>query len=255
MMNRRHFLRTLGIAPLALSAVSRAEKEKTQLVLYCGVTMAKALSEIAEQFKKTQPAVDVVILRGGSKDLYDTIVASGVGDLYLPGEPDLILNNAEVFSQSVEIGFNQATLVVPKGNPKNILPELKQLLRQDLVTVLATAEQGAIGRETRLLLEKVDLYEQAMAHASVLMADGRSLTQAIQRGEADVCLNWRAAVNFAPHAVETVLLPETVAPKRALLLAKLSVSQQSELASAFIQFASGALGQAIMQSHGFLDSR
>jgi molybdate transport system substrate-binding protein len=255
MMNRRQFLYRLGLAPFIVSGSAQAEKVKTQLVFYCGVTMAKAMSEIADLFKREYPLVDVVILRGGSQDLYDTIVTSAVGDLYLPGEPDLILNHRDsaVFSQSVEIGFNQAALMVSKGNPKGILPELSQLLRKDLVTVLATPQQGAIGIETQQILEKLDLYEQAIAHASVLMADGRSLTQAIQRGEADVCLNWRSAGLFAIDLVDILQLPESIAPKRALLLTKLAVSQQSALADAFIAFASGSVGRTIMRRHGFLD--
>lgn len=249
-MDRRQFL-FAGAAVLLPASVFA--KENTKLIVYCGVTMAKALGAIAEQFKRLHPDVEVVILRGGSKDLYDTLASSRKGDLYLPGDPSYVTDHLEsgLFNGFVEIGYNQMALMVPKGNPKQIQPELQSLLRHDLVTVLSTPDQGAIGLETQQVLEANGLYESAIAHASLLMSDGRSLTQAIQRGEGDVCLNWRAGVNFAPNEVELVELPDSIAPRQALLLAKLSFTQHAFLADQFMQLATSEIGQGVMRSYGF----
>ena len=41
----------------------------------------------------------------------------------------------------VDVGFNQAALVVLKGNPRNISADVKQMLRKDLAIVICNHEK------------------------------------------------------------------------------------------------------------------
>jgi molybdate transport system substrate-binding protein len=255
-MNRRHLISSIGLSTLSvlLPSWAMAQPAKTKLMIYCGVTMAKAVGEVADQFKLLHPEVEIVMLRGGSKDLYENIVSSNLGDLYLPGEPSYIHDNqgSGLFAQSVEIGYNQIALMVQKGNPKGVKPDMRELLRKDLVTILSSPDQGSVGLETKHVLTQQGFYDEAIAHASALMSDGRSLTQAIKKGEGDVCLNWRASLHFAPEDVEIIDLPDAVAPRGELLLTKLTISKQQALADRFITFAKGEVGAKIMHRYGFL---
>jgi molybdate transport system substrate-binding protein len=249
-MNRRTFL--VGVASTFLLPRLAIAESKKRLMFYCGVTMTKAMTEMAEAFKKYHD-VDIVIIRGGSADLYDNMIKSQMGDMYLPGEPSYILNkqSSGLFAQSVEIGHNKAVFMVRKGNPKQIKPDLTELLRKDVVTVLSSPEQGAIGVESKRILESQHIYDQAIAHTSSLAADSRAIVNAIKKDEADLALNWRSALHFAPNEVELIDLPEEVAPKTALFLTKLTMTKESALVDAFLGFAQSPEGIRIMQQHGF----
>lgn len=253
--SRRHFL-SLCAASSMMPALSWANA-RPELLIYCGITMVRPISEIAALFEQ-QHQVKVTISQGGSEDLYRSLKASRKGDLYLPGEPsyrERYLN--EGLMEGVQtIGYNQAALFVRKGNPKKVTADPHQLLRSDLVTVLCTAEQGSIGLETQKILSQLGIYEKALAQASELLPDSRMLNQAMKQGTADITINWRATAFFPdnqPH-IDAIGLPKQIAKPQALLLNKLSFSNHPQLTKAFIELAASSQGQAIMRKHGFLDN-
>ena len=57
--------------------------------------MITPMTEIAEQFKKNNPGVEITIVQGGSQDLYNSLKMSKKGDLYLPGSVSYRTKNME----------------------------------------------------------------------------------------------------------------------------------------------------------------
>lgn len=254
------FLRRFALLALAFSCCGNAvaQSAKAELLLYCGITMVRPMTEIVQAFEKREN-VKISIAQGGSEDLFQSAKKSGVGDWYLPGEPSYRDKHlAEgLFAEHVVVGYNQMALMVQKGNPKRVKPDPRELLRKDLTAILGNAESGSVGQEAKRILDALQIYPQAVRAAAFLAPDSRSLVNAMKKGEADATLNWRATGFFADNAarLDVIDLDTRLAKPQALLLIRLKSTQQPELAKRFQAFAAGDAGQAIFRKHGFLDNR
>lgn len=251
---RRIALATL-ISAAALCGASQAQDRPAELLIYCGTTLVLPISDIARSFEK-QFGVKVTISQGASQDLYQSLRKSRVGDLYLPGDPDYRTRHLPegLLGDYVTLGYNQAALMVRKGNPKQVKPDLKELLRPDLAVAIGSAERGAIGLETRQILERAGIYQQVLRNASSLGAESGSLTAMLKKGEADLTMNFRATA-FFPDSVaqlEAIDLPAEVAPPKALWLSLTTVARNPADARRFMQFAAGPQGQLAFKTYGFI---
>lgn len=246
------------VATCLVSAGVQAQSAQTELLLYCGITMVRPMTEIAQLFEKREN-VKVAIAQGGSEDLYQSAKKSGVGDWYLPGEPSYREKHlAEgLFLEHVTVGHNQMGLMVQKGNPKKVKPDPRELLRKDLVAVIGNAESGSVGMEAKSILDQIGIYPQVVRAAAFLSADSRSLVSAMKKGDADVTLNWRATAFFPDNApkLDNIDLDPKIAKPQALLLIRLKSSKHPELAKRFMALAASEEGQAIFRKHGFLDNK
>lgn len=248
-----------GFALLAcLTGSVLAQQSRPEMLLYCGITMVRPMTEIAQAFEKREN-VKITIAQGGSEDLYQSARKSGVGDWYLPGEPtyrDKHLADG-LLGDYVNVGYNQMVLIVPKGNPKQIKPDPNQLLRKDLTVIIGNAESGSVGQEARRILDQLGIYPKVVRAAAFLAPDSRSLMAAMRKGEADVTMTWRATAFFSDNAgkFDVLDLGMKLAPPQPLLLNLLRTSRDPERARRFMEFASGETGQAIFRRYGFLDNK
>ncbi len=132
-----------------------ASNRKKEILIYCGITMILPMQEIARIIEKEQDCV-IKITKGGSGNLLSGIKANQMGDLYLPGS-DSYMETAitdGLVVETVLVGYNQAALIVPKGNPKKITPDPANLANEQYAAVIANPKSGSIGRQTKKILEK-----------------------------------------------------------------------------------------------------
>lgn len=240
---------------LALATPALAAPAANNLLIYCGITMVRPMTDIARLFEK-QEKISIAIAQGGSEDLYQSAKKSRQGDLYLPGEPVFRIKHQPegLLGEFRGLGFNQIALMVKKGNPKKVKPDLKELLRKDLTVVLGSSESGSVGVEAQRILTQAGLYSKVAAKVVQMLPDSRSILAAMRRGEADVTMSWRATGYFpdnAPH-VDVLDLPPSVAPLQELQLTLLTFSKNQALARKFIEFAAGPQGQTIFRQYGFI---
>ena len=248
-------LKCLVVAILFLSTVVHADS-KNELLFYVGITMVKPVNELAKNFEKANNCT-IKILQGGSQDLYDSVKSSQVGDLYLPGSVsyrDKFLKDGLLLDGKF-VGYNKLSLVVKKGNPKNIKASLSELTNDKLNVVLGNEQSGSIGDATKKLLTKFDLYEKAISNAVYLVPDSRNLINTIKNGEADLTLNWYATAFWDDNKefVEALVLDEKYSEKSKLVFNLLSTSQNKELSKKFMDYASSIEGREIFKKYGFLD--
>lgn len=245
-------------AALLVSAGVFAQSAKTELLLYCGITQVRPMTEIAHLFEKREN-VKIAIAQGGSEDLFQSAKRSGVGDWYQPGEPSYRDRHVAegLFGEQVTIGFNQMALIVQKGNPKKVKPDPRELLRKDLVAIIGNAESGSVGQEAKSILDRLGIYPQVIRSAAFLAPDSRSLMNAMKKDEADVTMSWRATGFFPDNAprLDVVDLDPKIAKPQALLLIQLKSSKHPELAKRFMALAASEEGQSIFRKHGFLDNK
>lgn len=246
----------LGLLLLTGQAV--ADTVRTDLLLYCGITMVRPMTEIAQTFERREN-VRITIAQGGSEDLFQSAKKSGVGDLYLPGEPSYREKHLKegLFGEHKVVGYNQMALMVQKGNPNKVKADPRELLRKDLVAIIGNAESGSVGKEAKDILDGLDIYPKVVRQVAFMAPDSRSLVNAMKKGQADITMNWRATGFFPDNAamIDVIDLDPRLAKPQALLLISLKSSKNPELARRFTDFAAGAEGQAIFRKYGFLDNK
>ncbi len=235
-----------------------APSYKEQMLVYCGITMVHPINEIA-RILEPELGVQIVITQGGSEDLYQSLNTARRGDLYLPGSASYRKKHEKegLLGDYTHVGYNQAAIMVAKGNPLQVSSQLEQLTRSDLKVVIGDPSTGSIGRETKRILDGAGLYDKVRANTIYLTTDSRNLSHAIRAREADIALNWRATAFFAENqdAIDAVdLAPEIAQPKK-LLLNLLTFSSMPDKAKRFMEFAASEKGQAIFRKHGFLDNQ
>ncbi len=254
----KKFLQAFITAWLLVAVSAHAQKAEPDMLLYCGITMVKPMTEIAQLFEKREQ-VNVLISQGGSEDLYQSAKKSGVGDWYLPGEPSYRNKHLGegLLGEFVNIGFNQMAMIVQKGNPKKIKADPRELLRKDLTIIIGNAESGSVGLEAKAVLDELGIYPKVVKASAFLSPDSRSLMNAMKKGEADLTLSWRATGLFADNAakLDVLDLDPKIAKPQALLLNLLKSSKNVALARRFMALAAGEEGQAIFRKHGFLDNK
>lgn len=237
-------------------AETTASAPQRELLVYCGITMVKPITEIARMVEKKEN-IRITISQGGSEDLYQSAKKSRLGDLYLSGEPSYRTKylHEGLLGEYVTVGYNQLALLVAKGNPRKVRGDLRELLRKDLMVIIGNAESGSVGHATRTLLEKKKLYRTVVDRAAFLAPDSRSLNNALKKGEADLALNWRATGFFPDNInqLDVVDLDTKTARPEPLMLTLLTFSRQKELARRFMDFAVSPQGQAVFRAYGFHD--
>lgn len=243
---------------LAAPALTLAQTSPPDMLLHCGITMVRPMTEIAKLFEEREN-VKILIVQGGSEDLYQGAKLSGQGDWYLPGEPSYRSKHLKegLLGDFVIVGYNQMALIVQKGNPKKIKADPLELLRKDVTVILGNAESGSVGQEAKTVLDGLGIYPKVVQSAAFLSPDSRGLMNAMKKGDADVTLSWRATGLFADNAtkLDVIDLSAKLAKPQALLLIKLKSSKNPALATKFMQWAAGPQGQAIFVKHGFLDNK
>lgn len=247
--------RLLILLLLTLATPAMAAPGSNNLLIYCGITMVRPITEIARQFEK-QEKITIAIAQGGSEDLYQSAKKSLQGDLYLPGEPIFrVKHQAEgLLGEYRSLGLNQMGFIVQKGNPKKVKPNLKELLRKDLTVILGSNESGSVGVEAHRILTKAGLYNKVAAKAVQMLPDSRNVMSAMRRGEADVTMSWRATGFFPDNALllDVIDLPAHIATPQELQLTLLAFSKNKVLARKFMKFAAGPQGQAVFNRYGFI---
>jgi molybdate transport system substrate-binding protein len=247
----------VGLVMLSGCSDESSNSQKPELLVYCGITMIKPMSEIARIIEEEQN-VSISFSQGGSEDLYQSLKTSKKGDLYLPGSASYRKRHLEdgLLGEFVHVGYNQAALMVHKGNPKQLNDGLPDLLRKDINVVICNPESGSIGRESKRILESAGIYEQVMQNTVYLTTDSRNLNGALKKHDADLILNWRATAFFDENKefMDVIDLDPKIAKPKKLLLNLLTFSQHPEVARRYMEYASSPEGQAIFRKYGFLDN-
>jgi molybdate transport system substrate-binding protein len=237
---------------------AKVEETKKELLVYCGITMVKPMQDIAKIIEQKHNC-KIRISQGGSKDLYESLKSSKIGDLYLPGSDSYRNKNIKdgFLKDGVYVGFNQAAMVVQKNNPKGIKADLNELKNSELSVILCNPDSGSIGKQTVKVLNKVDknLEKEAYANTITLTTDSRNLNKALRDKQADVVVNWKATAFWPENApyMDVLSLDESVAPKKKLVINLLSFSKYPEIAKDFMTYASSKDGQEIFHKYGFLE--
>ncbi len=246
------FLLTI-LSILAASCSSDQPETKKELLIYSGITMIHPMSEIADIIEE-QENCEIIITKGGSGNLLDSIRVNQVGDLYLPGSDSYIETAVEegLVSEHVPVGYNQIAIMVQEGNPKEITSDLMNFTNTDYYIVLGNPDSGSVGKETKRTLEAKGIYEEVINNTRRLTTDSKDLTAVLINGEADLVINWYATATWPENApyIDAIPIDEEYAKIKQLRLGLLTTSKHPDIARKFMDYATSPEGQALFAKYG-----
>ena len=232
------------------------QKNKPELLIYCGITMINPMLEIAEYVEKEKNC-KIRITKGGSGNLLNAIKINKTGDLYLPGAHSYIqqCKDAGLINMSKLVGYNRAAIIVPEGNPMNIGNDPIVFANDKYKTIFADPNSGSIGRMAAMIFEKRGIKNDALFNVSRLSTDSKDITKAIINGEADIGINWCATTHWKGYEdkLDGIIMDEKYAPIKKLVLARLVYSKYPEIAEFFIKTATDSIGKQIFYKYGFIN--
>jgi molybdate transport system substrate-binding protein len=226
---------------------------RKELLVYCGITMIRPMTEIKEIIEK-QENCHIEITKGGSGNLLKAIEQSHIGDLYIPGSSSYILSAYEkdLIQDTVTVGENRLAFMVQKGNPMKIQPEVKSLINKDYYVVIGNPNSGSVGKATKKLLVSEGVFEEVEQNAIRFTTDSKDLSMALINREADLVVNWYATYTWDNNSdyMDLLEVPGLEITKEKLVLAQLKSSQYPDIAQKFMLFAKSTQGQAIFEKYG-----
>jgi molybdate transport system substrate-binding protein len=248
----------LCVVLFAVGCTDRKKPKRKELLVYCGITMIKPMAEIAKIIEE-QEDCRIIITKDGSGNLLKAIRINGVGDLYLPGSESYITTARKegLVTDTVLVGYNKAAMMVQKGNPKQISPDMLNLATTQYYVVIGNPDSGSIGRETKAILERRGIFEDVIANARELTTDSKRLVTVLKDKDADVVVNWYATAFWdgnEPH-IDVIPIDEKYARKKTLLLGLLKSSKYPDIARRFMEYAASDEGRALFTKYGLYEVR
>ncbi|WZL73879.1 molybdate ABC transporter substrate-binding protein [Clostridiaceae bacterium 35-E11] len=230
--------------------VSAANEETKSLLVYSGAGLRKPMDEIGKIFQEKYN-VEVQYTYGGSAQLLSQIELSGKGDVFIPGSAFYYeeADQKGLVDERHHVAYHIPVIVVSKDNPKDI-KRIEDLGKEDVKLVLGDEKACAIGKVSKKMLEKNELYDQVTKNRVASTATVNELLIYITMKQADATIMWEDNVEGVED-VEIVAIPEEKNDIKTIPIATVKNSSNKDLAQNFVDFVVSHEGKNIFQKYGF----
>lgn len=226
------------------------------LLIYSGAGLKCAMDELGGEFED-EMGVDVDIIYGGSGHIFGQLSTSRRGDIFIPGaeyytkqgiQEGLLYEN-----QTRNVTYHIPCILVQKGNPKNI-SSFDDLARPGIKVALGSAEQCAIGRLSKEMLEKQGLYKEIKANnLEVTTATVNELLMHVAIGTVDATIVWEDNVGtlMKQGKVDAIEIDPSKNIIKTIPLSVTRCTKNTNLAKEFRDFTCSKEGLRIWEENGF----
>lgn len=218
------------------------------LTVFAAASLTDVVTEFADQLEEQNPALEVVLVGGGSSALAQQLLAGAPADVFAAADAttmQLAVDGGAV-GEPVPFARNLLALAVPAGNPGGV-DELGDLARPELVVALCASEVPC-GRAADALLRaqgvapSVDTREQ----------DVRSVLTKIALGEVDAGLVYATDVRVGGDRVTTVPIDGAEEVATTASIAIVAGTSRSAAAAAFVALVTSRDGARLLSDAGFV---
>ena len=240
------------VALLSLSACSNADDadsdstETTTVTVFAAASLTEVFADVAEEFTKTEPDVEVRFSFAGSSDLVAQISEGAPADVIATADETTMdtLAGDELLAEKPQVfASNTLTLAVPEGNPDSIASS-KDFLGKDLVVC---APQVPCGAATGDWAQRNDVrLEPVSEENSVTDVLGK-----VRAGQADAGIVYVSDIARADSEVDQVDLDGADAVVNKYPAATVGASENKEEADGFVTFLQSDQAAELFADAGF----
>ncbi len=218
------------------------------ITVFAATSLTEALSDAGEAFAAANEGSSVEFNFDASSALVTLIAEGAPADVFASADVpnmDKLTDAGLNGSDPVIFATNLLTIIVPAGNPGGVTG-VEDLANPDLTVVLC-AEEVPCGNYANQILDDAGV---DVSPAS-LEENVRGVVTKVTSGEADAGIVYVTDVTAAGDDAEGVEIPEDINVRAEYPIATVAASANQEIGQAFIDFISGADGQAILAEYGF----
>lgn len=222
-----------------------------ELVILCGTSFRPPTEKLVEMFKQ-ETGHTALLSFGGSEELLPQVKLKAGGDLFITHDP--YMAKTEEFGAMlrwVRVGYLAPSLVVRKGNPKNI-GKIEDLAKPGLQVLLNNPEYSTCGEMVMALLKKKGIQDQVLANTGNAMFKHHSeIGTKLQLGFGDAGIMWNGVAHNFLDAVEIVPGPYEYDQEVRVGVIGLSYSRNRDRVEAFLKFAEQH-GEKVFSEFGYV---
>ena len=245
-------------AAMCLWQMAASAAPNTTLMLFSGAGIRPATETLIKAFEAANPGVKISATYGGSGHLLGQVGTFKRGDLFMPGEgyyiDQAVSNGLAVAATRRAVGRFEPVLFTAQGNPRKITG-VRDLGQPGLRLGIGDPRANAVGILLVKLLETLDAETARAIRANVAFQSATvdELATAVKLGAIDATLLWEVvARQFTATGGGTIVhFAESKDYCATIPIVRLQSSTAPELADAFIAFACGAQGQALLKPIGY----
>lgn len=222
------------------------------LLLYCGAGIRPPVDELVEVFERNY-GIKVALDYAGTEVLMSKMKLGRQGDLYMPGDKHYVEQAAQagmILSQR-SVCYWVPTVLVQKGNPKKIRG-LEDLLKPGIKLGLGDSKACAIGRTSKLILEKNNIkwddIQKNLAYQSLTVNE---LGMQIQAQALDAVIVWDAIARYYSKYGDEIPIPPETNIISTVDIGVLKFTKNQEQAKNFVDFITSETGRQIFQKHNY----
>jgi molybdate transport system substrate-binding protein len=243
----------LAVSVLALPACSRSDAKP--VTVFAASSLTEAFVDLEREFEADHPGVDVVVSTAGSQALRLQLEQGAEADVFASANAEHIeaLHEAGIAEAPVAFTTNTLVVAVPSDNPAKLTAFADLPAAQKIVL---GGDTVPVGKYTNELLDRADAklggdFERRVLDRVVSReANVRLLVAKVELGEADAAIVYRSDITAA-RDVESIPIPDELAPAVEYFVAPLARSRAPELARALTDHLASDRGQATLARHGF----
>lgn len=248
----RRPLAILAIAALLASACSPTDAPPANrtLAVFAASSLTGAFTELGRAFEAENPGVHVTFVFGSSTDLAAQIASEGVADVFASASGTAMDALGGSVTDRRDVATNHLVVITPADDPAGVAT-FADLARPG-VQVLLGAEGVPVGDYARTALTSAGILDAVLANVVSFEEDDASIVAKIAAGEADAAIVYASDLASAAGAgLRSVAVPSDVDVVAAYPIGIIEGSPNTDVAIAFVDFATGGAGQAILERNGF----
>jgi molybdate transport system substrate-binding protein len=221
----------------------------TELTVFAASSLTAAFTQMGTDFEAANAGVHVTFNFGSSTDLAAQIASEGTADVFASASGtamDAAADDPGVEDQA-DFATNQLVIITPSDDPANI-GSVDDLANEGVQVVLA-AEGVPVGDYAREMLDTAGVSQDVLANVVSNEPDDAAVVAKVSSGEADAGIVYTSDITTAD--VGSVAVPADINVTATYPIAVVTGAPQSDLATSFVTYVTGAQGRATLASFGF----
>jgi molybdate transport system substrate-binding protein len=243
----------LAVLGLVLAGCSSKSSTGGTITVFAASSLTKSFTQIGKDFQAANPGVTVTFNFGSSSALAGQIESEHTADVFASASGTWMddVSTKVGVSGRAKFASNNLVIITPTSNPAKIT-SIADLAKPGVKLVLA-AKGVPVGDYAMTALTNAGIATKATANVVSFEPDDASVVAKITSGEADAAIVYVSDVSGAAATqVNSIPIPSGVNVVATYPIAVINGTKQASLAQSFIDYVTGAQGQAALKSFGFL---